>query len=90
VLGIAKPEEVRDFVSEVDSVEFSEPSLVWVGKVSESGTVGWLKEVYGLECRYSAELTEEQIEEINSIIVFFSPFKLIRHTGNITDGCTKQ
>ena len=61
VLGIAKPEEVRDFVSEVDSVEFSEPSLVWVGKVSESGTVGWLKEVYGLECQYSAELTEEQI-----------------------------
>ena len=77
VLGIAKIEEVRDFVSEVDSVEFSEPSLVWVGKVSESGTVGWLKEVYGLECQYSAELTEEQIEEINSIIVESGDWALI-------------
>ena len=50
----------------VKSVAFSDPSLVWVGKVKEAGTVGELKEANGLEVEYSAELTEEQIAEINA------------------------
>ena len=58
-------EKTREFVADVEKVEFSSPELVWLGKVVEENTVGGLKTANRLECEYSAELTEEQIEEIN-------------------------
>jgi len=58
-------EATRQFVADVASVEFSSPELVWVGKVEETATVGQLKSENGLEVQYSADLTEEQIGEIN-------------------------
>ena len=58
-------EATRQFVADVVSVEFSSPDLVDVSKVNENTTVGQIKEIRGLECEYSAELTEDQIAEIN-------------------------
>ncbi len=62
-------EATREFVADIASVEFSNPEFVWVGKVDEATTVGGLKEANGLEVQYSAELTEEQITEINGTVV---------------------
>ena len=58
-------EATKKFVADVESVEFSSPELVWVGKVDISSTVGGLKETNRLEVEYSADLTKEQIAEIN-------------------------
>ena len=70
-------EATRKFVADVASVEFSSSELVWVGKVEESATVGGLKEVNSLECEYSADLTEEQIAEINAQTVEAGDWALI-------------
>ena len=70
-------DETRAFVADVASVEFSSPELVWVGKVDETSTVGRLKEANGLEVQYSADLTEEQIAEINSSTVEGGDWALI-------------
>ena len=70
-------EAAKKFVADVASVEFSSPELVWVGKVDEATTVGALKEANGLEVQYSAELTEEQIAEINSNTVETGDWALI-------------
>ena len=59
-------EKTKEFVADVEKVEFSKPELVWVGKVDEDSTVGSLKEANGLECQYSAKMTAEQIAEINA------------------------
>ncbi len=56
----------KKFVADVASVEFSNPELVDVSKVDADTTVGQIKESRGLEVEYSAELTEEQIAEINA------------------------
>lgn len=59
-------EAARKFVADVEDVEFSSPKLMWVGKIDEAATVGWLKDANRLQIVYSAELTEEQISEINA------------------------
>ncbi len=70
-------EATRKFVADVASVEFSTSSLVDVSKVEADTTVGQIKEGRGLECEYSAELTEEQIEEINEQTVEAGDWALI-------------
>ena len=70
-------EATKQFVADVASVEFSSPELVWVGKVDETFTVGGLKEANGLEVQYSAELSEEQIAEINSSTVEAGDWALV-------------
>lgn len=67
----------KKFVADVESVEFSDPELVWVGKIDEATTVGDIKEAHGLACEYSAELTEEKIAEINSSKVEADDWALI-------------
>ena len=62
-------EATKRFVADVASVEFSNPDLVWVGKVNETTTVGRLKKDNELKVQYSSELTEEQIAEINGSTV---------------------
>ena len=70
-------EATKKFVADVESVEFSSPELVWVGKVDDEVTVGGLKEANRLEVEYSAELTEEQIAEINGQLVEAGDWALI-------------
>ncbi len=67
-LGVRPNEEqtMEAFLAEIENVTFSDPSLVWVGKVDTDSTVGEVKAAYNLACEYSAELTEEQIAEINA------------------------
>ena len=83
-LGIAGEDEGEDtgdaaqaFVANVASVAFSSPELLWVGKADTGTTVGALKEANGLTCEYSADLTEEQIEDINSTAVESGDWALI-------------
>ena len=59
-------EDTRTFVAEVENITFSTPSLLSVSRVEENTTVGAIKDGLSLECEYSAELTEEQIEQINA------------------------
>ena len=70
-------EVTRKFVGDVASVEFSSPELVDVSKVEADTTVGQIKESRGLECEYSAKLTEEQIAEINAQTVEAGDWALI-------------
>ena len=70
-------EATRKFVEDVASVEFSSPELVDVSKVDADTTVGQIKEGRGLECQYSAELTEAQIAEINAQTVEAGDWALI-------------
>lgn len=72
VLGIevnetaTEKDEIQELVDGVESITFSTPQLVSVSKVEDDTTVGALKDRLGLECEYSAELTEKQIAEINA------------------------
>ena len=70
-------EATRKFVADVASVEFSSPELVDVSKVDAETTVGKIKENRRLECEYSADLTEEQIAEINAQTVEAGDWALI-------------
>ncbi len=54
------------FITNVEKVEFSDSNLVWVGKAQKDTTVGKLKKDNNLDCQYSAELTKDQIHEINN------------------------
>ena len=67
----------RKFVENIENVEFSNPELVDVSKVDSDTTVGQIKDSYGLECQYNAELTEEQIAEINAQTVKTGDWALI-------------
>ena len=75
-LGIGEG-DASAFVAEIESMEFSDSDLVWVGKADEDTTVGELKDAKGLECEYSAELMEEQIAEINARAVAAGTWALI-------------
>ena len=66
MLDVKASDSAKRFVTDVASVEFSSPELVDVSKVEADTTVGQIKESRELECEYSAELTEEQIAEINA------------------------
>ena len=71
VLGIevndtsTETDEIQELVDGVESLNFSNSELVSVSNVEEDTTVGAIKENLGLECEYSAELTEKKIAEIN-------------------------
>ena len=72
ILGIeaddpdTEKDEIQELVDAVERIEFSNPELVSISKVEEDTTVGAIKERLQLVCRYSAELTEEEIDEINA------------------------
>ena len=70
-------EAALKFTSYVESVDFSSPELVWVNRVNEDTTVGELKEANELEVEYSADLTEEQIADINAQTVEAGDWALI-------------
>ena len=59
----------REFVANVENIEFSSPDLIWVGKIENGETVGEIKEENRLDIQYSAKLTEAQIAEINETVV---------------------
>ena len=68
-LGIAeyKPDTEKDEIRE----------LVSVSRTEENTTVGAIKDGLGLECEYSADLTEKQIAEINAQEVLAGDWALI-------------
>ena len=83
IIGVVTddPETVEDeihvFIGQIADVSFSNPDLMWAGKVEEATTVGGLKEAYDLNCKYSAELTEEQIADINAKTIKAGDWALI-------------
>lgn len=70
-------DETQELVDGVEKIEFSRPELVSVSKTEENTTVGAIKDGLGLECEYSADLTEDQIAEINAQEVFAGDWALI-------------
>ncbi len=67
----------EEFIADIDSVEFSNPELVWVGCAGNNESVGALKDANNLECEYSAELTDAQIRKINDTVVKAGDWVLI-------------
>ena len=70
-LGLVEDTEdaVDLFARSVENVAFSDESLVKAVPVEMNMTVGALKQKYELESEYSAELTEEQIAELNDKVL---------------------
>ena len=81
VLGIINEDtngaDIDKFIADIKNAESSDSSLIWVGKAEEDTTVGALKDGLGLVCEYSAELSEEQIGEINGNTVSAGEWILI-------------
>ena len=69
--------EIENEANAAEDAVFSDPSLVWVGKVDEDTTIGALKEANGLNAKYSEDLTEEQLAEINGRTVEAGEWVLI-------------
>ena len=69
--------ETKNFVSHVTNITFSNPSLVWTGRVEEMTTVGDLKELNDLDIQYSYGVTEENIHSINAQLVEAGDWVLI-------------
>ena len=67
----------KDFIAEVADVEFSNPELAWVGQANTDTTVGALKSANELNIKYSAGLSDEQIETINAQIIKAGDWALI-------------
>ena len=49
-----------DFIGDIGNIEFSDPSLVWAGKIQSDATAADIAEYHGLDVVYSAEMTDEQ------------------------------
>ncbi len=77
LFDVEASDAAKKFVEDVASVEFSSPELVDVSRVESETTVGQIKDSRKLECEYSAELTEEQIAEINAQTVEAGDWALI-------------
>ena len=78
-------DETRTFVADIETVTFSTPNLLWVGKTDKATTVGELKEANKLEVQYSAELTDDQIKKINNTEVESGDWALISMQPFTTD-----
>ena len=59
-------QRAQEFIDNIDQVSFSDESLVKVVKIEEDITAGELKKSLNLEPEYSADLTAEQIEQLNA------------------------
>jgi len=70
-------EETKNFVADVESVEFSNPDFLWVRKVLNDTTVRELKEENELEIRYSNNLTVKDVAWINAQTVDAGDWALI-------------
>ncbi len=66
ILNVVEPEQVQDFINNIASATFSDPSLLSISKVEEDTTVGELIEKLGLYPEYSTRLTEEAIAYIKA------------------------
>ena len=69
--------EVRQFLADVESVEFSSPELLSVSQAGSNTTVGQIKQDLGLDCVYSSELDQEQIDVVNARTVEEGDWALI-------------
>ena len=70
-------DNAEEFVANIEKAEFSNPELVWVGKADSDTTIGELKKENELEPEYSADLTKEQIVEIDAQTVKAGEWVLI-------------
>ena len=55
--GVRVSERTKEFVADIETVEFSNPELVWIGKADNTTTFSELKDENGLDCQFNAELT---------------------------------
>ena len=65
------------FVESIESVTFSDETLIKVVSVPMNMTVGALKQRYDLESEYSGELTEAQIAELNDKVLLAPDLALV-------------
>ena len=76
-LHLTQEGEEQAFASAVESITFSDPSLLWVGRADENTTVGALKASLNLNSAYSADLTASDIAALNETAVSAGEWLLI-------------
>ncbi|MBQ3476590.1 MAG: hypothetical protein IJH25_00260, partial [Clostridia bacterium] len=64
-IALGNSDAALDFIEDVENVVFSNEELIRIVPVDVNVTVGALKEKWGLEPEYTAELTEAQLAELN-------------------------
>ena len=70
-------EQLARFMEGVASVTFSDPSLVWVGKVEAETTVGDIKAQYELKPQYSLDMSLEDVREADAQTIAAGDWALI-------------
>ena len=66
ILKVVEADEAQAFVENIESVTFTDESLVKVVRVAEDTTAGDIVDALDEEIEYSAELTDEDIEAIRA------------------------
>lgn len=59
-------QDVESLLQAIESVDFSDESLIRVVRIEEDTSAGALKEALGIESEYTAALTQSQIERIDA------------------------
>ena len=65
-IDLSDPTDLKLFIQQIDNVQFSDESLLAVAHFLQDTTAGELKQLLGVEPEYSAELTDEQIEQMDA------------------------
>ena len=77
--------QIKEFIQNIETIQFSDENLVRVIPVTAAITAGGLKQKWNLQPEYSAELTEEQIEEMNAKVFYAPDWALISMKAFNTD-----
>lgn len=69
ILHIVEADQAQEFVNNIESVTFSDPTLLSVSKIEEDTTAGAVINKLGLEPGYSVFLSEEEIAAVNNTAI---------------------
>ncbi|MBE6128850.1 MAG: LPXTG cell wall anchor domain-containing protein [Erysipelotrichaceae bacterium] len=61
-----------EFINDIKDIQFSDPELVSVVKITNNSSLGAIKQQYDLECEYPEELMKFEIDKMNAKL-FYSP-----------------
>ncbi len=78
-------DEAQSFMDSIVRVEFSDPELLSVSRLESDATVGEIKEALGLVCETSAEMTDRELEQVDSMLLHTGDWAIISLKAFSTD-----
>ncbi|MBE6041721.1 MAG: fibro-slime domain-containing protein, partial [Clostridiales bacterium] len=83
--SITVSDDTKEFLENVERVEFSDPELIWTGKADEDTTAGDLIKANGLKPEFSADLTAAQKKAVEDRAIDKGDWALISLKPFITE-----